>query len=65
MPGPYGRKLGSAARPLLFSSSGRRVLRYLACKTTITRNGQKFADVIVTDCKINSGLKLEEMRKRP
>ena len=34
-------------------------------RTSIASNGQKLADVIVTDCKINSGLKLEEMQKRP
>jgi hypothetical protein len=34
-------------------------------KTALVRNGKKFADVSVTDCKINSGLKLEEIQKRP
>ncbi len=34
-------------------------------KTTITSNGQKFAELTVTDCKINSGLKQEELQKRP
>lgn len=34
-------------------------------KAVLMRNGKKFADVTVTDCKINSGLKLEEIQKRP
>ncbi len=34
-------------------------------KISISRNGQKYADVTVTDCKINSGLTLEELQKRP
>jgi hypothetical protein len=34
-------------------------------RIAISRNGQKYADVTVTDCKINSGLKLEDMQKRP
>ena len=34
-------------------------------KTALARNGQKYADVTMTDCKINSGLKIEELQKRP
>lgn len=33
-------------------------------KVMITRGGQKFADVVVSDAKINSGLKLDELGKR-
>jgi zinc protease len=32
---------------------------------TITRGGQKFADLTVTDYKINSGLQVKELAKRP
>jgi hypothetical protein len=34
-------------------------------KTIITRGGQKFAEVTVTEYKINSGLQLQELAKRP
>ena len=34
-------------------------------RIAITRNGQKSADITVTECKINSGLKLEDIQKRP
>ena len=34
-------------------------------KITITRGGQKFADMTVTDYKINSGLQVPELAKRP
>ena len=34
-------------------------------KITIIRGGQKFADVTVTDYKINSGLQVAELAKRP
>ena len=34
-------------------------------KITIMQGDQKFADVTVTEAKINSGLKLEEVGRRP
>jgi zinc protease len=34
-------------------------------KTVITRNGGKFADVTVTKCEVNTGLKQEELQIRP
>jgi zinc protease len=34
-------------------------------KITITRGGQKFADVTVTDYKVNAGLLIRELAKRP
>jgi zinc protease len=34
-------------------------------RMAVSRNAQKVADVTVTDCKINSGLKLEDLQKRP
>jgi zinc protease len=34
-------------------------------KITIRRGGQKFADVTVTEYKINSGLQIQELAKRP
>ena len=34
-------------------------------KITITRGGQKFADVTVTDFKVNTGLQVRELGKRP
>lgn len=34
-------------------------------KTVITQGGRKFADVAVTDCKINAGLKLVDLARRP
>jgi len=34
-------------------------------KIAKTYNGIKFADYTVTDCKINSGLKVEDLRSRP
>jgi zinc protease len=34
-------------------------------KITITQGGQKFADITVTEAKINSGLQLEELGRRP
>ncbi len=37
----------------------------LPLKMTITQNGQKFADITVQSYKINSGLKSEELRKKP
>ena len=33
--------------------------------TAISSNGQPFADVTVTDYKVNSGLKAEDLQKRP
>ncbi len=34
-------------------------------KITMTQNGQQYADVVVTDFKINTGLKMEDLQKRP
>lgn len=37
----------------------------LPFKITILQAGQKFADITVTDVRVNSGLKLEDLEKRP
>jgi hypothetical protein len=37
----------------------------LPYKIAMVSNGKKYADVTVTGCKLNSGLKPEDMRKRP
>jgi len=34
-------------------------------KMTITQGGQKFADMVVTDLRVNTGIKVEELQKRP
>ena len=34
-------------------------------KITIARGGQKFADVTVTDYKVNAGLQIRELATRP
>ena len=34
-------------------------------KVSITQGGQKFADVTVMEARINSGLKLDDLVKRP
>jgi hypothetical protein len=34
-------------------------------KTVINQGGKKFAEVTVTDIKVNSSLKLEELAKKP
>jgi hypothetical protein len=34
-------------------------------KITITQDGHKFADVNITDLRLNTGLKLPELEKRP
>jgi predicted Zn-dependent peptidase len=34
-------------------------------KITIAHGGRKFADVTVTDCKVNAGLQIRELEKRP
>jgi zinc protease len=37
----------------------------LPFKTSIMSNDRKFADVLITECKINSGLKPEELQQKP
>jgi hypothetical protein len=34
-------------------------------KITITQGGRKFAEVTVSDYKVNAGLKAEDLNKRP
>jgi zinc protease len=70
MPRGIGYDLTSASGPPVETSEAWSDFRETAgvkipYRTIVTRNGRKFADVTVTDCKINSGLKLEEMQKRP
>ena len=70
MPQRVGYDMASASGPTVEGQDSWSDFRETAgvkipYRIAITRNGRKFADVTVTDCKVNSGLKLEEMQKRP
>jgi zinc protease len=59
-----------AAGPSLFTEESYDDFREVAgikvpYKTVIMRAGKKFADVAVTECKVNAGLKLVDLARRP